>query len=75
MTTFLRPMDKFLRPVDMSRNDECILPNIVSAIAINGAAPKTGEKRLLFDPVIKIRIRYFITTKKIKSWENILKGF
>jgi hypothetical protein len=27
-------MDKFLRPVDMSQNDECICANIVSAIAI-----------------------------------------
>jgi len=31
--------------------------NIVSAIAINGAAPKAGEGRLLFDLVIMIVIK------------------
>jgi len=43
--------------VHMARNGLVNRANIVSAIAINRAAPKTGEGRLLFDLVIMIVIK------------------
>jgi hypothetical protein len=45
--------------------------NIVSAITINGAAPKTGEGRLLFDLVIMIVIKqHFLITKTESQWHT-----
>jgi hypothetical protein len=52
------------------QNDENNRGNIVSTIAINGAAPKAGEGRLLPDLVIRIVIKQYFLIITIERWQE-----
>jgi hypothetical protein len=57
--------------MDMAQNREYNLANIVSAIVINGAAPKAGERRLLFNLVVMIVVKQHSLITKIESqWHS-----